>query len=50
MEEERRRRSNKKLEIQDLLQDVNNKIITVEKANSRLVSFFGKKDSLKCDV
>jgi chromosome segregation ATPase len=39
MEEERRRRSNKKLEIQDLLQDVNNKIITVEKANSRLVKF-----------
>lgn len=38
MEEERRRRSNKKLEIQDLLQDVNNKIITVEKANSRLIS------------
>ncbi|KAI6242732.1 hypothetical protein M3Y99_00179500 [Aphelenchoides fujianensis] len=38
MEEERRRRSNKKLEIQDLLQDVNNKIITVEKANSRLIT------------
>lgn len=39
MEEERRRRSNKKLEIQDLLQDVNNKIITIEKANARLVRF-----------
>ncbi|KAI6228188.1 Myosin head [Aphelenchoides besseyi] len=38
LEEERRRRANKKLEIQDLLQDVNNKIITVEKANSRLIS------------
>lgn len=38
VDEERRRRSNKKLEIQDLLQDINNKIITVEKASSRLIT------------
>lgn len=47
LEEERRRRSNKKLEIQDTLQDINNKIITVEKANSRLVSFLRSKKKLE---
>uniref|UniRef100_A0A7E4V522 Myosin head n=1 Tax=Panagrellus redivivus TaxID=6233 RepID=A0A7E4V522_PANRE len=36
-EEEKRRRINRKLELQDTLNDVNNKLIAVEKANSRLL-------------
>lgn len=36
--DEKRRRNNKKFELQDALNEVNTKILAVEKANSRLVS------------
>ena len=38
LEEERRRRMNKKLEINDTLAELNSKILAVEKANTKLVS------------
>ncbi|KAE9549706.1 hypothetical protein FO519_007082 [Halicephalobus sp. NKZ332] len=37
-EEEKRHRINRKLELQDSLNEINNKLITVEKQNSRLMS------------
>jgi myosin heavy chain 6/7 len=46
-EEEKRRRINRKLELQDAINDINNKLISVEKANSRLL---GDAEDARSDV